>query len=113
MSRLLGPPSQTISSVSLRASALAGEKIAGAGTMAPAASPTDLRKSRRFMRGLQRFERTGFGSGNRKVRAKRADPPGLRLNSMIGLPNIGSAASARRPPLHTNKVFCLKKEQSF
>jgi hypothetical protein len=29
---------------------LAGDQIAGAGTMAPAASPdTDLRKSRRFM----------------------------------------------------------------
>src|SRR4051812_29578496 len=51
MSRLLGPPSETISSVSERASALAADQIAGAGTMAPAASPeTDFRKSRRFMR---------------------------------------------------------------
>src|SRR3954463_8569754 len=50
MSRLLGPPSETISSVSERASALAADQIAGAGTMAPAAAPvTDLRKSRRFM----------------------------------------------------------------
>jgi hypothetical protein len=51
MSRLLGPPSETISSVSDRASALAADQIAGAGVSAPAAaSPdTDLRKSRRFM----------------------------------------------------------------
>src|SRR5450631_2514086 len=50
MSRLLGPPSETINSVSERASALAGDQIAGAGTMAPAATPeTDFRKSRRFM----------------------------------------------------------------
>src|SRR3954467_13827442 len=51
MSRLLGPLSETISSVSERASALAADQIAGAGTIAPAATPvTDLRKSRRFMR---------------------------------------------------------------
>src|SRR4051794_27150038 len=50
MSRLLGPLSETISRVSDRASALAADQIAGAGTMAPAAAPvTDLRKSRRFM----------------------------------------------------------------
>src|SRR5437660_1684205 len=50
MSRLLGPLSETISKVSERASALAADQIAGAGTMAPAATPvTDLRKSRRFM----------------------------------------------------------------
>src|SRR4030081_1642494 len=52
MSRLLGPPSETIKSVSDRASALAGEKTAGAGTIAPPANPdTDFRKSRRFMGG--------------------------------------------------------------
>jgi hypothetical protein len=40
----------SISSVSERASALAADQIAGAGTMAPAATPvTDFRKSRRFM----------------------------------------------------------------
>src|SRR5437764_3135426 len=50
MSRLLGPPSETISSDSERASAFAADQIAGAGTIAPAASPdTDFRKSRRFM----------------------------------------------------------------
>src|ERR1700687_2307467 len=50
ISRLLGPPSETISSVSERASALAADQIAGAGTIAPAATPvTDFRKSRRFM----------------------------------------------------------------
>src|SRR3978361_2101950 len=55
MSRLLGPFSVTTSSVSERASALAADQIAGAGTMAPAATPvTDLRKSRRFMADFQR-----------------------------------------------------------
>ena len=58
MSRLLGPPSETINSVSERASALADEKIAGADTTAPAANPeTDLRKSRRFMVMLQRWRK--------------------------------------------------------
>jgi hypothetical protein len=46
---LLGPLSETISSVSLRACALAGEKIAGAVTAAPATAAVDFRKSRRFM----------------------------------------------------------------
>src|SRR3954465_10207958 len=63
MSRLLGPPSETIKSVSDRASALAADQIAGAGTMAPAASPdTDLRKSRRFM-GRSNARGIGFGDG--------------------------------------------------
>src|SRR3954464_6566460 len=61
MSRLLGPPSETINSVSERASAFAADQIAGAGTMAPAATPvTDFRKSRRFMRALQRTTGTGL-----------------------------------------------------
>src|SRR5215218_8176927 len=54
MSRLFGPPSETISSVSDRDCALAADQIAGAGTIAPAATPvTDFRKSRRFMVMLQ------------------------------------------------------------
>jgi hypothetical protein len=62
MSRLLGPPSETIRSVSERASALAADQIAGAGTMAPAATPvTDFRKSRRFIGWLQRTRGSGFG----------------------------------------------------
>src|SRR6202022_1344201 len=64
MSRLLGPPSETINSVSERASALAGDQIAGAGDSAPAANPdTDLRKSRRFMVMLQRPRNAGLGTG--------------------------------------------------
>src|SRR6266436_2269319 len=62
MSRLLGPPSETISNVSERASALAADQIAGAGTMAPAANPeTDFRKSRRFMGCSKRYVWAGFG----------------------------------------------------
>src|SRR3954451_20634127 len=49
---LLGPPSDTINSVSERASALAWEMMPGAaGNAAPAARPeTDFKKSRRFIR---------------------------------------------------------------
>src|SRR6187549_2329676 len=51
MSMLLGPLSETISKVSCRDCALAGEKIAGADTMlAPATAAVDFRKSRRFMK---------------------------------------------------------------
>ena len=47
---LFGPLSETISSVSCRDCALAGEKIAGVGKAALAATAdADLRKSRRFM----------------------------------------------------------------
>jgi hypothetical protein len=50
---------------------LAADQIAGAGTMAPAASPdTDFRKSRRFMGALQTHEGNSFGDWLRKVRAK-------------------------------------------
>src|SRR5256885_6439285 len=63
MSRLLGPLSETINSVSDRASALAADQIAGAGTIAPAATPvTDFRKSRRFMGCSKRLWGNGFGT---------------------------------------------------
>src|SRR5262245_5422725 len=53
MSMLLGPLSETISSVSWRDCALAGDQIAGAETALPAASAVmDLRKSRRCMEEL-------------------------------------------------------------
>src|ERR1043165_5415952 len=48
MSRLFGPLSETISKVSCRLCAFAGENTAGA-AMPAAAAETDLRKSRRFM----------------------------------------------------------------
>src|SRR5260221_14015506 len=48
MSMLLGPLSETMSSVSCRDCALAEEKMAGAVT-APATAAVDFRKSRRFM----------------------------------------------------------------
>jgi hypothetical protein len=51
-------------SVSERASALAGDQIAGAaGATAPTAKPeTDFRKSRRFMRGSNANVKNGFGA---------------------------------------------------
>src|SRR5271154_7191864 len=60
MSRLLGPLSETISSVSERASALAGDQIAGAAMPEPAVSAVteaDFRKLRRSITGpLELFE---------------------------------------------------------
>src|SRR5215510_12681905 len=54
MSMLFGPLSETISSVSWRDCALAGEKIAGADRTEPAASAVaDLRNSRRFIEASQ------------------------------------------------------------
>src|SRR5262245_15927862 len=53
MSMLLGPLSETISSVSWPDCALAGDQIAGADTALPAATAViDLRKSRRFIASL-------------------------------------------------------------
>jgi hypothetical protein len=50
MSMLLGPLSETISKVSWRDCALAGDQMAGAPTMpAPANAVIDLRNSRRFI----------------------------------------------------------------
>jgi hypothetical protein len=52
MSILLGPLSETISNVSWRDCAFAGDQIAGAETAPPAATAvTDFRKSRRFIFG--------------------------------------------------------------
>src|SRR3954467_8120737 len=51
MSMLLGPLSETISSVSWRDCALAGDQMAGADTAPPAANAdADFRKSRRFIK---------------------------------------------------------------
>src|SRR5580658_2210274 len=89
MSRLLGPPSVTTSSVSERASALAADQIAGAGTMAPAAIPeTDFRKSRRFMAGsdapvIGLWSETSQGSCQILMAAE------LRLKRLIQLQIVG------------------------
>src|SRR5438067_3507201 len=85
MSRLLGPLSETISSVSERASAFAADQIAGAGTMAPAATPvTDFKKSRRFMRELSNAPGIGFceraSQGSCQIGTSTSFP-GNRLNS--------------------------------
>ena len=67
---LFGPLSETISSVSWRDCALAGEKIAGAETMlAPATAAVDFRKSRRFMGSPLELEPTAFERCFRKGRA--------------------------------------------
>src|SRR5450631_3968856 len=95
MSRLLGPLSETIKSVSERASALAADQIAGAGTMAPAATPvTDLRKSRRFIRGLQRTRKGALEKRSQGLcqNLMKTQP---RFNGMIRHANIAHPASTR------------------
>src|ERR1019366_873367 len=97
MSRLLGPPSETIRSVSERASALAADQIAGAGTMAPAATPvTDFRKSRRFIGRLQRTRESAFGTtsqGSCQIVAEA----GWRLKRMRWLSNPGRSGPQATP----------------
>src|SRR5512133_799618 len=53
MSRLLGPLSETMSSVSWRDCARAGDQTAGAAIALAAAAPVDRRNARRSMRSLQ------------------------------------------------------------
>jgi hypothetical protein len=62
MSMLFGPLSETMSRVSWRACALAGDHTAGAaGSALPAATAvTDLRKSRRFIGVLRSGDVAGF-----------------------------------------------------
>jgi hypothetical protein len=70
MSRLFGPLSETISSVSWRDWALAGDQIAGAGTAAAAETAViDLRKSRRFIVSLPGLALQGVAGLFRKPRA--------------------------------------------
>src|SRR3954451_2802278 len=66
MSMLLGPLSETISSVSCRDCALADEKMAGAVT-APATAAVDFRKSRRFMRSPSSSNRQRSKDASAKV----------------------------------------------
>jgi hypothetical protein len=82
---LLGPLSETISSVSLRACALAGEKIAGAVTAAPAAAAVDFRKSRRFIWKLPRMPFPALGEHFFKARARFRDLSGLSSNPLAVL----------------------------
>src|SRR5580658_7397554 len=114
MSRLLSPPSETISKVSERASALAADQIAGAGTMAPAATPvTDFRKSRRFMGcskrpGKTALETTSQGLCQTLTRAQR------RIKYLISLMILYFSTGLRlHGALHTKKCLCLLWMQSF
>src|SRR5436190_21658271 len=66
MSILLGPLSETMSSVSCRDCALAEEKMAGAVT-APATAAVDFRKSRRFMGSPSSSNRQRSGDSSAKV----------------------------------------------
>src|ERR1700690_53901 len=108
MSRLLGPPSETISSVSERASALAADQIAGAGTMAPAATPvTDFRKSRRFICWLQGKVRVGFGATSQGL-CQILTKSQVGSKRLIYLPNPGLPRRGKcLVKLHTNGRACL------
>ena len=76
---LFGPLSETISSVSWRDCALAGEKIAGAEAMLPASAAVDFRKSRRFME-VPRCSHQRAGILFRKGRASFARTRQLSLS---------------------------------
>jgi hypothetical protein len=70
MSILLGPLSETISNVSWRDCALAGDQIAGAGSMpAPASAVIDFKNWRRFMWWTLPVRKMARG-GNRKGHAR-------------------------------------------
>jgi hypothetical protein len=83
MSMLLGPLSETISSVYWRASAFAGDQMAGAGSALPAArTVTDFRKSRRFMK-ASRCQTHDLGDAFRKRRASTQATFSQAVNSLI------------------------------
>src|SRR3954452_4149607 len=111
MSRLLGPLSETIRRVSERASALAADQIAGADTIDPAATPvTDLRKSRRFMTGLQR---TRIGSGvTSQGSCQILCSAERRVNALSCLRMSVLRALAYAGALHTKRLLCLLKMQN-
>src|SRR5580704_625879 len=101
MSRLFGPLSLTISRVSWRDWALAGDQTAGAGNRLPAATAViDLRNSRRFMAASGPVRVRSEGESARAVPARRRAPAGwqglarLEKNQAAG----GSAKPPRRPP---------------
>src|ERR1700687_4299608 len=75
MSMLFGPLSETISSVSWRDCALAGDQIAGIGNMLPAATAvTDRRNSRRFIENLPDAEMTAIRGPTRQGSCHGAHP---------------------------------------
>src|SRR6201997_4066636 len=87
MSILLGPLSETMSNVSWRDCALAGDQIAGAaGSTLPAANAViDLRNSRRFM-AISQSQR-GVRIGFRKGRARTGQRLGFAPNRLMQMQN--------------------------
>src|SRR6266852_6351330 len=111
MSRLLGPLSETISYVSARVCALAGEKTAGAVTAVLAATAViDLRNSRRFMATSRNYPWEII----RKGRAKsRRDAQNMQfVDSAGGFDNSrGEACTAGPGELHTIREKSLSVRQ--
>jgi hypothetical protein len=91
MSTLFGPLSETISSVSCRDWAFAGNQMAGADKTPPAASAdADFKKSRRLIQTSLTVERPR--EGQRKRRANSVSKQLLESTSRI----IGAAGSRAR-----------------
>src|SRR5258708_11530194 len=102
MSMLLGPLSETMSSVSCRDCALAEEKMAGVVT-APATAAVDFRKSRRFM---------GIPSNSNRQRSRNASAkvvPVSEVRCETAKPLLlGSFLQKRRPRLRSRPTPMAK-----
>src|SRR5258708_18865751 len=109
MSRLFGPLSVTTRSVSERASAFAGDQIAGAGTMAPAASPdTDFRKSRRFMMKAPRREKPALEPHSQGL-CQTLTEAYTPSKAMRTLENLRNSDRAARSGIAYKPTLLLKK----
>src|SRR5215831_7506912 len=106
MSRLLGPLSETISSVSARPCARAGDQSAGADTVPAATAVMDLRKSRRFMPSPLLSVLIELCRGLRKAHANRAESQSLGIASGSQIAQNPHGGGPAR--LHTNGHFCRK-----
>src|SRR5262249_45021651 len=106
MSRLLGPLSETISSVSARPCARAGEKIAGADTVPAASAVMDLRKSRRFMPSPLLSVRLCFAGDSAKLMPIGPIAKALESRTVLKSPQTPHRRGPAR--LHTNGHLCRK-----
>jgi hypothetical protein len=103
---IVSPLSETISSVSARPWARAGEKIAGADTVPAASAVMDLRSSRRFMPSPRSVLIGAFAGDSAKLMPTGPSAKALKMRRVLT-----SARNGRRlrfAQLHTNARFVPK-----